>query len=60
MLYVQSMAKGGPAKDDLEAKRVESKSNQSAPLAAATDTTPTTSKPVMVVEKKIRRGFKSY
>ena len=45
-LYVQSMAKG-----DLEVKRVEPKSNQSAPLVAAMETAPAASKPTGVVEK---------
>ena len=53
-LYIQSMAKG-----DLEVKRVEPKSNQSTPPAAAMKTAPTASKPAGVVEKKIR-GFKSH
>ena len=53
-LYVQSMTK-----DDLEVKRVEPKSNQSAPPAAAMKTAPAASKPAGVVEKKIR-GFKSH
>ena len=39
------MAKGGLEKDDLETKRVEPKSNQSAPLAAAMETAPAASKP---------------
>ena len=49
-LYVQSMAK-----DDLEVKRVESKSNQSALHVAAMTTTPAASKPAVVVEKNSRR-----
>ena len=49
-LYVQSMAK-----DDLEVKRVESKSNQSALNVAAMTTTPAASKPAVVVEKNSRR-----
>ena len=54
ILYVQSMAKG-----DLEVKRVELKSNQSAPLVAAMTTAPATSKLAVVVEKNIGR-FKSH
>ncbi|XP_022929273.1 uncharacterized protein LOC111435904 [Cucurbita moschata] len=46
-LYVQNMMKS-----DLEVKRVEPKSNQSAPPAAAIKTAPTASKPAVVVEKK--------
>ena len=53
-LYVQSMAKG-----DLEVKRVEPKSNQSGPLAAAMATAPAASKLAVVVEKNNRR-FKSH
>ena len=48
-LYVQSMAK-----DDLEVKRVEPKSNQSAPPAVAMKTAPATSKPAGVAEKNSR------
>ncbi|XP_022971345.1 activator of 90 kDa heat shock protein ATPase homolog [Cucurbita maxima] len=59
-LYVQSMAKGGPAKDDLEAKKVEPKSNQSAPPAAAMAAAPAASKPAVVAEKKkAKKGFKT-
>ena len=54
-LYVQSMAKG-----DLEVKRVELKSNQSAPHVAVMETAPTVSKPARVVEKKMSRGFRSH
>ena len=54
-LYIQSMTKG-----DLEVKRAESKSNQSAPLVAAMETAPATSKPVGVMEKKMSRGFISH
>ena len=49
-LYVPSIAKG-----DLEVKRVESKSNQSALHVAAMTTTPAASKPAVVVEKNNRR-----
>ena len=49
-LYIQSMAK-----DDLEVKRVESKSNQSALHVAAMMTAPAASKPAVVVEKNSRR-----
>ena len=48
-LYVQSMAK-----DDLEVKRVEPNSNQSALHVAAMTTAPATSK-TAVVEKNSRR-----
>ena len=54
-LYVHSMAKG-----DLEVKRVEPKSNQSAPYVVAMETAPASSKPAGVVEKKMSRGFKSH
>ena len=54
-LYVQSMAK-----DDLEVKRVESKSNQSTSHVAAMETAPMASKPAGVVEKKMSRGFRSH
>jgi len=40
---------------DLEVKRVEPKSNQLAPLAAAMETVPAASKPAGVVEKKMSR-----
>ena len=50
MLYLQSMTNG-----DLEVKRVEPKSNQSAPHVAAMETAPTVSKPIGVVEKKMSR-----
>ena len=53
-LYVPSMAKG-----DLEVKRVEPKSNQSTPLAAAMATARAASKPAVVVEKNCGR-FKSH
>ena len=43
------------AKDDLEVKRVESKSNQSALHVAAMMTAPAASKPAVVVEKNSRR-----
>ena len=49
-LYVQSMAK-----DDLEVKRVEPKSNQSALHVATMTTAPAASKPAVVVEKNSRR-----
>ena len=49
-LYVQSMAK-----DDLEVKRVEPKSNQSTLHVAAMTTAPAASKPAVVVEKSSRR-----
>ena len=45
-LYVQSMAK-----DDLEVKRKEPKSNQSALPAAVMETAPAASKPAAVAEK---------
>ena len=48
-LYVQSMTKG-----DLEVKRKEPKSNQSALPAAAIETTPAASKPAGVAEKNSR------
>ena len=54
-LYVQSMTKG-----DLEVKRVEPKSNQSAPLAAAMEIAPAASKSAKVVEKKMSREFKNH
>ena len=54
------MAKDGPAKDDLEAKRVEPKSNQSALPAAAMETVRAASKPAVVVDKKMSRGFRSH
>ena len=50
-LYVQSMANG-----DLEIKRVELKSNQSAPHIVAMAIAPAASKPAVVVEKN-NRGF---
>ena len=53
-LYVRSMAKG-----DLEVKRVEPKSNQSAPHVAAMETALAVSNPTIVVGKN-NRGFKSY
>ena len=53
-LYVQSMAKG-----DLEVKRAEPKSNQSALHVAAMRTAPAASKPAVVVEKNSRRFQKS-
>ena len=53
-LYVQNMAKG-----DFEVNRVELKSNQLAPPAAAMATAPVASKSAMVVEKNIR-GFRSH
>ena len=49
-LYVQSMAK-----DDLEVKRVEPKSNKSTLHVAAMTTAPEASKPAVVVEKNSRR-----
>ena len=49
-LYVQSMAKG-----DLEVKRVEPNSNQSALYVVAMTIAPATSKPAVVVEKNNRR-----
>ena len=49
-LYVQNMAK-----DDLEVKRVEPKSNQSALHVAAMATAPVASKPTVVVEKNSRK-----
>ena len=58
-LHVPNMTNEGPAKDYFEAKKVEPKSNQSAPSTEAMTTVPTTSKPTVVVEKKIR-GFKSH
>ena len=59
-LYVQSMAKGGPAKEDLEAKKVAPKSNQSAAAAAAPET-PVAPKPAVAAEKKkkAKEGFKT-
>ena len=50
-LYVQSMAKG-----DLEVKRVEPTSNQSAPHVAVMETARAASKPAEVVEKKMSMG----
>ena len=49
-LYVQSMAN-----DDLEVKRVKSKSNQSVMHVAAMTTALAASKPAVVVEKNSRR-----
>ena len=43
-------------KGDLEVKKIEPKSNQSAPHVAAMATAPAASKPAMVVEKN-SRGF---
>ena len=54
-LYVQSMVKG-----DLEVKRVEPKSNQSALHVAVMETAPAESKPTGMVEKKMSREFKSH
>ena len=54
-LYIQSMVKG-----DLEVKRAEPKSNQSAPLVAAMETALAASKPAGVVEKKMSRVFISH
>jgi len=54
-LYVQSMAKG-----DFEVKRVEPKSNQSAPHVAVIESAPAASKLARVVEKKMSRGFRSH
>ena len=54
-LYVQSMVKG-----DLEVKRVEPKSNQSAPHVAAMVTAPVASKPVVVVEGRTVEDFRSH
>ena len=54
-LYVQSMAKG-----DLEAKRVEAKSNQLVLPVAAMETAPTASQRAVVVEKKMSKGFRSH
>ena len=59
-LYIQSTAKGGPAKDDLETKKVELKSNQSAPPTAAMVAAPTASKPTVMMEKKMSRRFISH
>ncbi|KAG7033508.1 hypothetical protein SDJN02_03230, partial [Cucurbita argyrosperma subsp. argyrosperma] len=53
-LYVQSMTNG-----DLEVKRVEPKSNRSAPHVAAMVTAPAASKPTGVVEKKMTPPFNS-
>ena len=53
--YVQNMTK-----DDLEVKRVEPKSNQSAPHVAVMETAPATSKLAVVMEKKISREFRSH
>ena len=52
--YVKSMAKGF-----LEVKRMERKSNQSAPHVAAIGTAPAASKQAVVVGKN-NRGFKSH
>ena len=49
------MVIGGPAKDELEAKRVKPKSNQSAPPATAMETAPAASKLAVVVENKMSR-----
>ena len=54
-LYVQNMAKG-----DLEVKKVEPKSSQSAPFAAAIETALVASKPARMVEKKMSREFRSH
>ena len=55
MLYVQSMTKG-----DLEVKRVEPMSNQSALPATVMETTCAASKSAVVVEKKMSKGFRSH
>ena len=54
-LYVHSMVMG-----DLEVKRVEPKSNQSAPHVAVMETAPSASKPARVVKKKMSKGFISH
>ncbi|KAJ7975987.1 activator of 90 kDa heat shock protein ATPase-like [Quillaja saponaria] len=53
-VYVQSMAKGGPVKDELEVKKVVPKNQSSAapPAAAA-------KKEVAVEKKKEKKGFKT-
>ena len=53
------MAKGRPTNHDLEAKKVEMKSNQLAPPAATIAIAPAVSKPT-VVAKKMRRKFRSH
>ena len=47
------------ANGDLEVKKVEPKSNQSAPFAVAMEIPPAASKPAEVAEKN-SRGFKSH
>lgn len=61
-VYVESIAKGGPVKDEVEAKKIATKSNSTASVAAAVEAV----KKEVVVEKKevkkkkeSKKGFKT-
>ncbi|KAH0971912.1 hypothetical protein GBA52_024068 [Prunus armeniaca] len=61
-VYVESIAKGGPVKDEVEAKKIATKSNSTAAVAAAAEAV----KKEVVVEKKevkkkkeSKKGFKT-
>ncbi|KAJ7971429.1 activator of 90 kDa heat shock protein ATPase-like [Quillaja saponaria] len=55
-VYVQSMAKGGPAKDELEVKKIAPKTQSSATAAA---TAPVAAKKEAAVRKEAKKGFKT-
>ncbi|KAG2686914.1 hypothetical protein I3760_09G028400 [Carya illinoinensis] len=57
-VYVQSMAKGGPAKDELEVKKVAPKA-QSATSSAAAAAPATKPKESVVEKKEAKKGFKT-
>ncbi|OMO68922.1 Activator of Hsp90 ATPase 1-like protein [Corchorus olitorius] len=58
--YVQSMAKGGPAKDDLEAKKLAPKNSNSNSNSAGVSKEKVAEKEVKKeVKKKVKEGFKT-
>lgn len=54
-VYVESMSEGGPAKEDMEVKKVNKKENAAAGPAAA----PAAAAPAMKEEPKGKQGFKT-
>jgi activator of HSP90 ATPase len=56
-VYVESMAKGGPAKDDLEVKKVAPKAQSSDSQTAATTAKP--KEPVVEKKEPKKKGFKT-
>ncbi|KAM1096561.1 hypothetical protein TB2_013815 [Malus domestica] len=58
-VYVESMAKGGPAKEEVEAKKIAPKSNSTAAVTAATATKEVVVEKKEVKKKESKKGFKT-